>query len=54
MITAGGVSAALDLGLYVVELFSDAETVEQIQQAMDYPYYNSNLLNHSNNPSKIE
>ena len=41
IITAGGVSAALDLGLYVAELFSDRETAEQIQRSMDYPYYES-------------
>lgn len=38
VITARGVSAAVDLGLYVVETLTDPETREAIAEQMDYPY----------------
>lgn len=38
VITGRGVSSAVDLGLYVVEILSDAETREAIADQMDYPY----------------
>jgi transcriptional regulator GlxA family with amidase domain len=38
-ITAGGVAASIDLGLYVVEMLTDAETAVQVQRSMDYPYF---------------
>jgi transcriptional regulator GlxA family with amidase domain len=38
IITGRGVSSAIDLGLYVVEILSDAETREAIAEQMDYPY----------------
>jgi transcriptional regulator GlxA family with amidase domain len=38
VITARGVSSAIDLGLYVVEMLADAETRRAIAQQMDYPY----------------
>lgn len=38
VITGRGVSSAVDLGLYVVEMLSDAETREAIAEQMDYPY----------------
>ncbi|WP_240145857.1 DJ-1/PfpI family protein [Halococcus salsus] len=38
VITGRGVSAAVDLGLYVVEMLSDVETREAIAKQMDYPY----------------
>lgn len=38
VITGRGVSSAVDLGLYVVETLSDAETREAIAKQMDYPY----------------
>jgi transcriptional regulator GlxA family with amidase domain len=37
--TGGGVSASLDLGLYLVEFFTNAEFAEKVQKIMDYPYY---------------
>ncbi|MNI31870.1 Isonitrile hydratase [compost metagenome] len=37
--TGGGVSASIDLGLYVVESFTNLEVVRQVQEKMDYPYY---------------
>lgn len=39
VVTAGGVAASIDLGLYVVEWLTDAATAATVQQAMDYPYY---------------
>lgn len=38
VITGRGVSAAVDLGLYVAEMLSDVETREAIAKQMDYPY----------------
>ena len=37
VITAGGVSAALDLGLYLVEKLAGSEAKEKIRRQMDYP-----------------
>lgn len=39
LITARGVSASIDLGLYLCEKFAGVEAREQIQSIMDYPYY---------------
>ncbi len=39
--TGGGVSASLDLGLYVVESLTGKEVAREIQEQMHYPYYNS-------------
>lgn len=44
LITAGGVAASVDLGLYVVEWLTDAATAAIVQQAMDYPYYHSGTV----------
>ncbi|MFD0696415.1 DJ-1/PfpI family protein [Paenibacillus sp. GCM10027628] len=44
LITAGGVATSIDLGLYVLELLTDAETVRKIQDSMDYPYYRTGQL----------
>ncbi|MDB5084344.1 MAG: thiamine biosynthesis protein ThiJ [Bacilli bacterium] len=44
VITGGGVATSIDLGLYVVESFTDADTVQQIQTLMDYPYYKAGHL----------
>jgi transcriptional regulator GlxA family with amidase domain len=41
VITGGGITAAIDLGLYVAELISGPEAVQEITRYMDYPYYNS-------------
>lgn len=38
VITGRGVSSSIDLGLYVVEVLSDAETRKVISEQMDYPY----------------
>lgn len=39
VVTAGGVSASIDLGLYIVEQLPGAEAAQQVQTGMDYPYY---------------
>jgi len=38
VITAGGVTAGIDLGLYLVEKFAGAEVRARIARQMDYPY----------------
>jgi cyclohexyl-isocyanide hydratase len=38
VITAGGVSASIDLGLHVVQRLSGTEARERIAKQMDYPY----------------
>ena len=38
VITAGGVSASLDLGLHVVQRLSGRDARERIARQMDYPY----------------
>lgn len=38
VITGRGVSSAVDLGLYLVEVLSDAGTRKSIAEQMDYPY----------------
>lgn len=38
VITARGVTAAVDLGLYLCELWADADTRAEIASQMDYPY----------------
>ena len=43
--TGGGVSASIDLGLYVIESLTNEEVVRQVQKEMDYPYYQSGKLN---------
>lgn len=44
--TGGGVSASIDLGLYLVESLTNADVAEKVQKLMDYPYYRpGNLSN---------
>jgi transcriptional regulator GlxA family with amidase domain len=38
VITAGGVTAAIDLGLYLVERLAGRDTRARVAQQMDYPY----------------
>ena len=38
VITAGGVTSAIDVGLYVVERLAGAEVRRKIAKQMDYPY----------------
>lgn len=37
--TAGGVSASIDLGLYVIESLIDRDFMKLVQHKLDYPYY---------------
>ncbi|MFA6364044.1 DJ-1/PfpI family protein [Methanoregula sp.] len=39
VITAGGVTAAIDMGLYLCEKIAGEEARAKIQKQMDYPYY---------------
>jgi cyclohexyl-isocyanide hydratase len=39
LVTARGVSSALDLGLRLAERLADEETREEIAEQMDYPHY---------------
>jgi cyclohexyl-isocyanide hydratase len=38
VITAGGVTAAIDLGLHVVQRLAGIEARSRIARQMDYPY----------------
>lgn len=42
--TGGGVSASIDLGLYLVESLTNTDVTETIKKMMDYPYYHSGKL----------
>jgi cyclohexyl-isocyanide hydratase len=39
IVTGGGVSASIDLGLYMLERLAGAEAIPRAVQMMDYPYY---------------
>ena len=41
VITGGGVTAGIDVGLYVVERIAGVAAREKIAKQMDYPYYRS-------------
>ena len=41
IVTARGVTSAIDLGLYLCERFADTRTSTAIAAQMDYPYYES-------------
>ncbi|OBZ13021.1 DJ-1/PfpI family protein [Bacillus sp. FJAT-26390] len=41
--TGGGVSASIDLGLFVVESLTNEAVARKIQEKMDYPYYTAGL-----------
>lgn len=44
LFTGGGVSASIDLGLFVIESLTDSDFVQQVQEKMDYPYYQAGQL----------
>ena len=44
VITGGGVSSALDVGLYIAELLTDAERRGYIAEQMDYPHYHEDTV----------
>ncbi|WP_239615669.1 hypothetical protein [Cohnella mopanensis] len=37
--TGGGVSASIDLGLFLIESLTNADVAREVQKKMDYPYY---------------
>lgn len=38
IITAGGVTTSIDLGLFIIELFAGAEAANVVKKQLDYPY----------------
>jgi transcriptional regulator GlxA family with amidase domain len=38
VITAGGVSTSIDLGLFIIELFAGLEAMNVVKKQIDYPY----------------
>lgn len=44
VITGGGVSTSIDLGLYVIEQFLGSEQIENIKKQMDYPYTHVGII----------
>ena len=44
VVTAGGVTAAIDMGLYLTEKIAGRTARVAIQKQMDYPYYPEHLL----------
>ncbi|GMG76937.1 DJ-1/PfpI family protein [Priestia megaterium] len=44
VITGGGVATSVDLGLYLCEILAGKEVSTKIQNQMDYPYYQSKML----------
>jgi len=43
VITAGGVTSAIDLGLYICERIAGCDVREKIASQMDYPHYQTGL-----------
>ncbi|GLX67922.1 DJ-1/PfpI family protein [Paenibacillus glycanilyticus] len=39
IVTGGGVTSSIDLGIYMVEWLVNAETALLVQQKLEYPYY---------------
>lgn len=44
VITGGGVTASIDLGLYMIEWLTNTETALLVQQKLEYPYYQAGNL----------
>ncbi|MDR6879279.1 transcriptional regulator GlxA family with amidase domain [Bacillus sp. 3255] len=44
VVTGGGVTAAIDLGLYVAEWLTNSDIALQIQRKLEYPYYQVGCL----------
>lgn len=51
--TGGGVSASIDLGLYLIESLTNAEVARKVQAKMDYPYYQSGNLTNVYMPDEL-
>ncbi|WP_062104951.1 DJ-1/PfpI family protein [Bacillus niameyensis] len=39
IVTGGGVTSSIDLGLYMVEMLTNSEVARQVQNKLEYPYY---------------
>ncbi|AIQ41049.1 DJ-1/PfpI family protein [Paenibacillus sp. FSL R5-0912] len=48
VITGGGVSTSIDLGLYLVSLFAGPEAMAAVKQQIDYPYDAQGIVMYSN------
>lgn len=44
VITAGGVTTSIDLGLYMIKLFAGDEAEQIVKQQIDYPYQTEGIL----------
>ncbi|MFS0839739.1 DJ-1/PfpI family protein [Paenibacillus sp. 1P03SA] len=44
IVTGAGVSASIDLGLYVVEMLAGREASDQVKEQIDYPYERSGMV----------
>lgn len=44
-VTGGGVTSSIDVGLYMVEWLTNADTAIQVQKKLEYPYYQAGCLN---------
>lgn len=44
VVSGGGVTASIDLGLYMVEWLVNTDTALQVQQKLEYPYYQAGKL----------
>ncbi|WP_405082341.1 DJ-1/PfpI family protein [Paenibacillus chitinolyticus] len=44
VVTGGGVSASIDVGLYVVEMLAGREAADQVKEQIDYPYERSGMV----------
>ncbi|PWW02751.1 cyclohexyl-isocyanide hydratase [Paenibacillus cellulosilyticus] len=44
IVTGGGVTASIDLGLYMIEWLVNTDTARQVKQKLEYPYYQAGNL----------
>jgi len=44
VVTGGGVTASIDLGLYMIEWLTDTDTAVRVQGKLEYPYYQAGNL----------
>jgi transcriptional regulator GlxA family with amidase domain len=42
--TGGGVTASIDVGLYLIESLTNIQVVKQVQEKLDYPNYHPGVL----------
>jgi cyclohexyl-isocyanide hydratase len=48
VITGGGVSTSIDLGLYLISLFAGREAMAAVKQQIDYPYDAQGIVMYTN------